>query len=350
MAEGLRAVHFVNQFFGQIGGEEQAGVGPQQREGAVGPARAADAALKGRGQVVATVICGDNYIAEHTEEATKALLAMIREHRPDIVLAGPAFNAGRYGMACGALAVAIQRELGIPVITGMYKENPGVDVYRRDVLIVETGETAAQMAQVINKMVSLAERMAAGEQIRNAAAEGCFPRGIVVNEFAERNAGQRAVDMLVKKLRGEPYQTEVQVPQYPKIAAPAAVKDLRRARVAIVTDGGIVPKGNPDRIEGANATRWGGYSIEGMDTLDPSQYEVVHRGYDVRFVAEDPNRLIPVDTLRELEKQGAIGELHDVFFTTTGVGTTLENSRRMGAEIAKQLQDAGVDAVILTST
>jgi betaine reductase len=33
-------VHFLNQFFGGIGGEEKAYIGPEVREGAVGPAKA----------------------------------------------------------------------------------------------------------------------------------------------------------------------------------------------------------------------------------------------------------------------------------------------------------------------
>ena len=65
MASGpLRVVCFVNQFFGQLGGEEKAGVGPQVTDGAVGAARAVQQVLGEAGTVVATVICGDNYTAE----------------------------------------------------------------------------------------------------------------------------------------------------------------------------------------------------------------------------------------------------------------------------------------------
>ena len=33
----LRVVHYLNQFFGQVGGEEQAGIPPRAVEGPVGP-------------------------------------------------------------------------------------------------------------------------------------------------------------------------------------------------------------------------------------------------------------------------------------------------------------------------
>ena len=42
-----RVVHYINQFFAQIGGEEMAHIAPELREGAVGPGTAFDAAWKG---------------------------------------------------------------------------------------------------------------------------------------------------------------------------------------------------------------------------------------------------------------------------------------------------------------
>jgi len=59
---------------------------------------------------------------------------------------------------------------------------------------------------------------------------------------------------------------------------------------------------------------------------------------------------VPVDVVRELEREGTIGKLHEWFYTTTGVATTVENARRMGREIAAELKAAGVSGVLLTST
>ncbi|MCI0857872.1 MAG: glycine/betaine/sarcosine/D-proline family reductase selenoprotein B, partial [Chloroflexi bacterium] len=67
-------------------------------------------------------------------------------------------------------------------------------------------------------------------------------------------------------------------------------------------------------------------------------------------VEQDPHRLVPVDVLREMVREGRIGKLHEEFFSTTGNGNPLENSRRMGREMAARLKEAGVDSVILTST
>ncbi len=68
---------------------------------------------------------------------------MVKKCEADAVVAGPAFNAGRYGVACGTACKAIEEELNIPTVTGMYVENPGVDMFRKDLLIVETPNSAA---------------------------------------------------------------------------------------------------------------------------------------------------------------------------------------------------------------
>jgi ABC-type transport system substrate-binding protein len=74
---------------------------------------------------------------------------------------------------------------------------------------------------------------------------------------------------------------------------PIAVKDVRRATIALATSGGIVPKGNPDRIESTYATKWAKYSLIGVDDLTPEGWQSVHGGYDTTRANEDPDRIIP---------------------------------------------------------
>ena len=346
----LRVVCYLNQFFGQLGGEDKAGVGPQAATGAVGPARAVQQALGEAGTVVATVICGDNYVAEQTERAVAELLALVEAQQPDLLVAGPAFLAGRYGVACGALCAAVQTKLGIPAVTGMHAENPGVDLYRRQVHIAQTGAEAGRMLDEVRRIVGLGLKLVRGETLGTPAAEGYFARGVTRNAVAHASGAERAVAMLLDKLAGRPFESEVPLPDFPHVAAPRLVKTLEGATIALVTDGGWVPQGNPDGIEALNATRYGAYSIEGKAGLDATQYDNVHRGYDTTYVKKDPHRLVPVDVARELEQSGAIGKLHETVYSTTGVATTLAHSARMGKEIAEKLRAAGVDAVILTST
>ena len=54
--------------------------------------------------------------------------------------------------------------------------------------------------------------------------------------------------------------------------------------------------------------------------------------------------------MRDLEKDKVIGKLHKKMYSTAGVATSLENAKKIGQGIAKELKDDGVDGVILTST
>jgi glycine reductase len=85
----IRVVHYVNQFFGGIGGEEHANVPVQVRKGGVGPGRALQVALGKDGTIVATIICGDNHFVEETERASAAIREAFAEWKPHVVVAGP---------------------------------------------------------------------------------------------------------------------------------------------------------------------------------------------------------------------------------------------------------------------
>src|SRR5947207_12953814 len=96
----VRIVHYVNQFFGGRGGEEAADLPIECRAGAVGPAIGLQQALGDRAEVVATIVGGDTYVAEHEADAAAAIAEYVSSAQADVLVAGPAFNAGRYGLAC----------------------------------------------------------------------------------------------------------------------------------------------------------------------------------------------------------------------------------------------------------
>jgi len=346
----FKVVHYINQFFAGIGGEEKADIKPEIRDGVVGPGMALQGAMGEDVEIVATIICGDSYFNENVEEAQAEILAMVKKHNPDLFIAGPAFNAGRYGTACGTIAKAVKDELGINVLTAMYVENPGVDMYRKDLFIIETGNSAAAMRKAVPAIAKLGVKMLNGEAIGSPTEEGYIERGVRVNYFADKIGAERAVDMLVKKLKGEEFKTEYPMPVFDNVEPGKAIVDLSKAKIALVTSGGIVPKNNPDRIEASSASKYGKYDIDGVMDLTEATYETAHGGYDPVYANEDSDRVLPVDVLRDLEKEGVIGELHRYFYTTTGNGTSVKNSRAFADEFAQELIADGVDAVILTST
>lgn len=344
----FKVVHYINQFFANIGGEEMAHVAPELRDGLVGPGLALNNAWKGEAEIVKTIVCGDSYFAEHEKEAKEQILAWVKEINPDFFIAGPAFNAGRYGYACANVAIAVQ-ELGIPVLTGMYQENPGAD-YKNQVLIVATKDSAAGMRQAAPAMAKLALKIMKGEKLGASCEDGYMPNGIRVNFFEKERGAKRAVDMLIKKLADKPFVTEYPMPSFDRVEPGKAIKDMSKATIALCTSGGIVPKGNPDHIESSSASHYGEYSIEGVMDLTEEGWETAHGGYDPIYANQDADRVLPVDVMRDLEKEGVIGKLHNLFYTTVGNGTAVASAKAFAAEYAQKLVAAGVDGVIMTST
>lgn len=350
MGQKGRVVHYLNQFFGQVGGEEQAGIPPLANNGPVGPGLALQAALGDSLDVVGTVICGDNYFNQGIEIAAKQVVDLIRKFNPDVVAAGPAFNAGRYGIACGAVAREVSQLLDIPVVGGMFPENPGVDLYRQHLYIIETGASAAGMRTAVAAMASLIAKLARGEELGDPQTEGYLPRGIRKNIWHRQRGAERAVEMLLKKLRQEGVHTEYPMPLYDRVKPARPLASLSHSRIALLTTGGIVPQGNPDRIESSSASRYGRYRLDGINDLLPEQFQTVHGGYDPTFANQDPDRVLPLDSARSLEREGVIGTIHPYYYATVGNGTSVANARRFAAKIVEELKAEKVDGVILTST
>jgi glycine reductase len=109
-------------------------------------------------------------------------------------------------------------------------------------------------------------------------------------------------------------------------------------------------KGKHDHIEISSASKFGEYSLAGVYDLDADTFETAHGGYDPVYANGDADRVLPVDVLRDLEKEGVIGKLHEKYYATVGNGTAVASAKKYGAEIGKRLVADGVDAVILTST
>lgn len=348
--DNIKVVHYVNQFFGHIGGEDQAGIPPTVIDGPVGVGKAIQQESGHHFEIVKTIICGDNYAAEHVDELVSYVLSLIKQVKPDLFVAGPAFAAGRYGIACGTLCKELAVKLHLPVVTAMHPLNPGVDIAKKYVYIFKAGDSARDMASAISGMIAIANKLLNKLQIGGPEEEGYIPRGIRINVRANKRGSRRAVDMMIKKLNGIPYETELPIPTFANVPPALPIENIKEAVVALVTEGGIVPKGNPDRIEAHNASKWCHYSIRGLEALGKGEYEVAHGGYDPVPATENPNRVLPLDAARQLEKEGAFRKLYDEYGVTVGNVTAVSSAERYGKEIGEWLKSQGVQGVILTST
>jgi betaine reductase len=344
-----KIVFYTNQFFGQIGGEDKAYTEPQFHNGPIGNANAFTGKIENT-KIIHTIICGDNYYVENMDKVKEFIKEKLQGVDFDFFIAGPAFNAGRFGIACADVCSFIKNEYGVEAITGLYEENPAVEMYKKEIYILRVGKSAAGIRKAIPLMAGFANKLLKGETIGSPSAEQYFAKGKRINIFREKNGAERSVDMLLKRLKNEPYETELEISVYERVEPAKPLKDLKTAKIALCTSGGIVPFGNPDHIPAATAKTYKMYDISNMDMLRGGEFESVHAGYDPVYANKDPNRVAPLDTLRRLEKEGIIGEVYPYLTTTTGNSTSVTDATRMGKEIAEKFISDGVDGVILTST
>ena len=342
-----KVLFYLNQFFGGIGGEDKADFEPEFRVELVGPAEAIAKEFGDDLEAVGVIICGDNFFGQKEDEARAFIAKVIDDTKPDIFVAGPAFNAGRYGFACAG-ACQVANEAGVTCVSGMYEENPGLEHCQSFAWVAQTANAAAKMRKALPIMANLVKKLAAGEEV-TPEDDNYFAQGRRECIIVEERGSVRAVNMLLARLNDEEFTTELPMPSFDVVEPAAPILDLSKATIALATSGGIVPNGNPDRLQSASAQQWNKYDISSYDQLKGDFY-TVHGGFDPVYCNETADRVLPLDALRELEKEGKIGKVYDFFYATTGTGTAVANARKFGEEIGKELKEAGVDGVLLTST
>ena len=341
----MRIVHYVNQFHAGLGGEEAAGTGPQVLDGTVGPGRLLAQLLGDEHQIVATIVCGDDYAAS-TPAVAQELLGMARDAGAELLVAGPAFGSGRYGLACARL-VAAADAAGLPALASMHPDNPGI-ADAGTAPVVAAGATSRQMRPTMQRVAAAIAKLATGATL--TTEDGRVAKAARTGRLVDQRAAARAVELVLRRLAGDQESTEIPVGGFDAVNPAAPVDKAASATVALVTEGAVVPTGNPDGLESARATRWLRYQIDGLDALASEDWESVDGGFATTAANADPNRLLPLDAARRLEREGTIGRLHGEFLVTVGNGTPVATARRFGVEWAAELRKAGVQAAILTAT
>ena len=234
----------------------------------------------------------------------------------------------------------------------MNVENPGVEMFKKQLPIFKGGHSAASMKDDAKLIANYVDKLAKNETLDGAEENGYFSRGIRHQVWldSKESAAKRGVDMLIKKLNGEEFKTELPISKKDLIPVATPIKNLKEAKIALLTTGGIVPVDNPDRIQSASATRWGRYDISKMDRLKSGEFKTIHAGFDPAAADNDPNVIVPLDVMKDLQKKGVYGKLHDYFYSTVGTGTTQAEASRMGKEMLEYLKADNVDGVIMVST
>jgi betaine reductase len=349
----VRVMHYVNQFFAGIGGEEKADVPMDYRKGSVGPGKRLQALIGNIAEIVVTAYCGDNYFPTHREDVLKSILQIAKEHEVKILVAGPAFEAGRYGFACIEVCHFLSTSLGLECVTGLHPMSPAIDGYKqykdRSVFAIPTAESAKGMEDALSKMAKFVSKLATGSTIGSASEEGYIPRGFRVTEFVSKRGADRAIDMLLDKLSGHPFVTEIPVERFEEIPIPQRIINLTDTQIALASTTGANPVGNPDKLTVGKNTRWGKYCIDKLNSMKDSKWDFIHSGYNTAFMYENSNYGVPLDVCREMEREGTL-KLYPYLYATSGGGGTISDMQSIGKEMARDMKAGGVDAVLLVST
>ena len=149
--------------------------------------------------------------------------------------------------------------------------------------------------------------------------------------------------MKAMKING--LKSEIYVPITPPAVWAEVTKPLSEMKVALATAAGVHLK-NQERFNFAGDTT---YRIIAGDTPS-SELMVSHGGYDNADANRDINAMFPIARMRELAADGVFKECSELNFGFMGGGGDQSIfTEKTGPEIAAQLKEAGVDAVLLTA-
>ena len=232
----------------------------------------------------------------------------------------------------------------------MHPENPGVLSYPTEIIVVPTSLTSADMATAVATMVRLAVSWAmaglrSGPGGRLPAA--WHPARSTIGTVRVMCALSRCYRPSSK---ARPFVTEVPMHAPDRVLPATPLADLRQATIAMVTTGGLVRKGNPDKQVSANATRYYRHSVAEFRSLSGTDWEAYHAGYFNHIVNSNPNYILPLNFLRDLEVEGSIGGVFESIYALPGVSTPVAISRGMGRSIAEDLHAGNVDGCLLVAT
>lgn len=123
-------------------------------------------------------------------------------------------------------------------------------------------------------------------------------------------------------------------------------KPLRESRLALVTTAGVhLDTDRPFRLVDKKGD-WSWREIPGDAAFD--RLRLSHVGYNTRKVCEDINCVFPLERLRELATEGAIGSVSPRHFSFMGyIPITEPLVSGTAPEVAQKLREDEVDLVLL---
>ena len=206
------------------------------------------------------------------------------------------------------------------------------------------------MQPAITGLARFALRLAKGDALGPAEVEGYIAQGKRRVWDRGRPGYQRALDMLLDKLHGRPFVSEVPFHAPDRVTAAAPIADLSRAAIAMVTTGGLVKKGNPDRQVAANATRYHRHSVKAAQADAGGLGRRTTRGTSTTSSTRIRTTSCRCPSCAISRARGRSAACTSGCTRCPGVSTPVAMARELGRSIAEDLREARVDGVLLVAT
>jgi glycine/betaine/sarcosine/D-proline reductase family selenoprotein B len=84
--------------------------------------------------------------------------------------------------------------------------------------------------------------------------------------------------------------------------------------------------------------------------MTDAPWDVWHGGYNTVFMHENPNYGVPLDGVRESQRDGSVGKLYPYFYSIPGSFGQISVMQKIGKEILKDMKAQGITGALLVST
>jgi len=155
--------------------------------------------------------------------------------------------------------------------------------------------------------------------------------------------------MLLDKLAGRPFRSELALLQ-PRAVAPApALGDTTASRLALITSGRLVPRGNPDRMPHRHSRHRFEYELPTAGLM-PEEWESIHPRLPRGRGQRRPERRAAARRRPAAPRRGADRQPPPRFQSLAGVGTPDSAAREIATELADSLRRESAHGASMVAT
>lgn len=165
----MKVLMIFDQTQAGLGGKESADLPLGGKMMAIGSCNMFERQLKEvGGKIVGTLYCGNGTFMNDPETVSKKFAAMAKKIQPDVVICGPCFNYGEYGIMAAKTALTINEHTDIPAFAMMSEEcDKAIADYKDKVHILKMPKKGGTgLNQALGNMVTFAKMLINKEDVK----------------------------------------------------------------------------------------------------------------------------------------------------------------------------------------